>query len=83
MSITPDMPPTVLNSFPTETLGSLRAMNLAYADVVIENHRLGIPVAQYRHGQVVEVPAEELLPNALRILATNGEPTPEQIGKPG
>ena len=82
MTISSDAPPTVLNSFPPETLGSLRAMNRAYAKVVVENHRLGLPVAQYRQGQVVEVPAEELLPNALRILATNGEPTPEQIGLP-
>jgi hypothetical protein len=74
-------PPTVLNSFPPETLGALRAMNMAYADVVVENHRLGMPVIQYRDGAMVEVPTAELLPRALHILETNGEPTPEQIGK--
>jgi hypothetical protein len=73
--------PVVLNSFPPETLGALRAMNLAYADVVVENHRVGLPVIQYRDGEMVEVPTAELLPRALHILETNGEPTPEQIGK--
>ena len=72
--------PTVLNSFPPETLGALRAMNRAFADVVVENHRLGLPVLQWRDGGVARVPAEELLPQALRFLETNGEPTPEQIG---
>ena len=72
--------PVVLNSFPPETLGALRAMNLAYADVVVENHRLGLPVLQWRNGEVAKVPAAELLPQALRYLETNGEPTPEQIG---
>ena len=75
-----DQHQVVLNSFPPETLSALRAMNLAYADVVVENHRLGMPVIQYRDGKTVEVPAEELLPQALQYLATNGEPTPEQIG---
>jgi hypothetical protein len=70
----------VVNNFPLETLGALRAMNLAYADVVVENHRLGLPVIQYRHGKTVETPTEELLPLALHFLATNGEPTPAQIG---
>lgn len=72
--------PPVLNSFPPETIGALRAMNLAFADVVVENHRLGMPVIQWRNGQVVETPAEELLPLAQRYLATRGEPLPEQIG---
>lgn len=72
--------PVVLYSFPPETLGALRAMNRAYAKVVIENHRLGLPVLQWRNGAVAKVPAEELLPQALRYLETNGEPTPEQIG---
>ena len=72
--------PPVINSFPPETIGALRAMNLAYADVVLENHRLGMPVIQWRNGAVAEVPTEELLPLALRFLETNGEPTPEQIG---
>lgn len=78
---TPSASPVVPNSFPPETVGALRAMNRAYARVVVENHRLGLPVIQYRDGQMVEVPTEELLPRALRILETNGEPTPEQIGK--
>jgi hypothetical protein len=56
-------------------------MNLAYADVVLENHRLGLPFIQYRDGEMVEVPTAELLSRAQQILATNGEPTPEQIGK--
>jgi hypothetical protein len=72
--------PVVLNSFPPETIGALRAMNRAYAGVVVENHRLGLPVIQYRDGQVVETPTEELLPQALRYLETNGEPLPFQIG---
>ena len=73
--------PPVLNSFPPETIGALRAMNRAYAKVVLENHRLGMPVIQYRDGAMVEVPAEELLPLAQQFLETNGEPTPAQIGK--
>jgi hypothetical protein len=72
--------PTVTNGFSEETLGALRAMNRAYAKVVVENHHLGLPVIQYRNGKTVETPTEELLPQALRYLATNGEPTPEQIG---
>ncbi len=72
--------PPVLNNFPPETIGALRAMNRAYAKVVLENHRLGMPVIQWRNGAVAEVPTEELLPLALRFLETNGEPTPEQIG---
>jgi hypothetical protein len=72
--------PAVLNSFPPETLEALSAMNMAFADVVIENHRLGLPVLQWRDGAVARVPAEELLPLALRFMETNGEPTPEQIG---
>ena len=71
----PELPP-VMNSFPPETIGALRAMNRAFARVVVENHRLGMPVIQYRDGQM----AEELLPLALRFLETNGEPTPAQIG---
>jgi hypothetical protein len=80
MSYTATDHPKVVNSFTPETMGALRAMNLAYADVVVENHRLGLPVIQYRNGKTVETPTEELLPQALRYLATNGEPTPEQIG---
>lgn len=72
--------PAVLNSFPPETLGALRAMNRAYARVIIENHRLGLPVIQYLNGEMVETPAESLLPLAKRFLETNGEPTPSQVG---
>lgn len=57
----------------------MRAMRKAYADAVLENLRFGLPVIQYRDGQVVEVPAEELAPYARRILAANGEPLPEEI----
>ena len=72
--------PEVLNSFPPETLGALRAMNRAFASVVIENHQLGLPVIQYVDGEMVETPAESLLPLAKRYLETNGEPLPSQIG---
>lgn len=57
----------------------MRAMRKAYADAVLENLRFGLPVIQYRDGQVVEVPAEELAPYARRILEANGEPLPEEI----
>ena len=72
--------PQVLNSFPPETLGALRAMNRAFARVVIENHRLGLPVIQYLNGEMMETPAESLLPQAQRFLETNGEPLPAQVG---
>ena len=55
-------------------------MNCAFADVVIENHRLGLPVIQYLNGEMVETPAESLLPQAQRFLETNGEPLPGQVG---
>lgn len=58
---------------------SMRAMRKAYADAVLENLRFGLPVIQYRNGQVVEVPAEELAPQARRILEVNGELLPEEI----
>ena len=61
-----------------ETRASLRAMRKAFADAVLENLRFGLPVIQYRDGQVVEVPAEELAPLARRILAANGESLPEE-----
>jgi len=76
----PPVLPSVVGPFPPETIAALRAMNRAYAGVVIENHHLGMPVIQWRDGAVAEVPTEELLPLALRFLETNGEPTPEQIG---
>lgn len=72
--------PEIQNSFPPETVSALRAMNRAYAKVVVENHKLGLPVIQYRNGQMVETPAEELLPLALHYLETNGEPSSEQLG---
>ncbi len=43
----------VTGTFPPETLGALRAMNRAYARVIIENHRLGLPVIQYLNGEMV------------------------------
>ncbi len=55
-------------------------MNRAFAGVVIENHHPGLPVIQYLNGQMVETPAESLLPRARRFLETNGEPLPEQVG---
>ena len=55
-------------------------MNRAFADVVIENHRLGLPVIQLMDGEMVETPAESLLPLAKRFLETNGEPLPGQLG---
>jgi len=58
---------------------SMRAMRKAYADAVLENLRFGLPVIQYRDGQVVEVPAEQLAPRARRILEANGELLPEEI----
>jgi hypothetical protein len=61
-----------------EGRAALRAMRKAFADAVLENLRFGLPVIQYRDGQVVEVPAEELAPLARRILAANGEPLPEE-----
>jgi hypothetical protein len=76
----PNMP-LIQNSFLPETIGALRALNLAFADVVLENHKLGLPVIQYRDGRVVETPTEELLAEAHRILATNGEPLPCQLGQ--
>ena len=53
----------------------------SFADVVIENHRLGLPVIQYLNGEMVETPAESLLPQAQRLLETNGEPLPGQVGQ--
>ena len=58
-------------------------MNRAFADVVIENHRLGLPVIHYLNGEMVETPAESLLPLAHRPLETNGEPLPGQVGLHG
>ena len=73
--------PEVIGLFPVETLRALSAMNRAFADVVIENHRLGLPVIQYLNGEMVETPAESLLPQAQRFLETNGEPLPGQVGQ--
>jgi len=58
-------------------------MNRAFADVVIENHRLGLPVIQCANGEMVETPAESLLPKARRFLETNGEPLPGLVGSAG
>ncbi|MFA6289656.1 MAG: AAA family ATPase [Opitutaceae bacterium] len=62
-----------------ETRRSMRAMRKAYADAVLENLRFGLPIIQYRDGQIVEVPAEDLAPQARRILEANGELLPEEI----
>ncbi|MBC8039025.1 MAG: hypothetical protein H7Y06_00625 [Opitutaceae bacterium] len=62
-----------------ETRRSMRAMRKAFADAVLENLRFGLPMIQYRDGQIVEVPAEDLAPLARRILEANGEPLPEEI----
>jgi len=72
--------PQVLNSFPAETLGALRAMNRAFARVVVENHQLGLPMIQFIDGELVETSAESLLPQAHRFLETNGELLPRQTG---
>jgi predicted ABC-type ATPase len=65
-------------SFDWETRASMRAMRLAYADVILENKAWGLPIIQWRDGiGVVEVPAEQLEPLARRILEVNGEPLPE------
>lgn len=61
-----------------ETRRAIRALRKAFADAVLENLRFGLPVIQWRDGEVVEVPAEELAPLARRILAANGEPLPEE-----
>lgn len=66
-----------------ETRGAIRAMRKAFADAVLENLRFGLPVIQFRNGQVVEVPAEDLAPLARRILAANGEPLPEELAANG
>ena len=57
----------------------MRAMRKAYADAVLENLRFGLPIIQYRDGQIIEVPAEQLAPQARRILEANGELLPEEI----
>ncbi len=72
--------PDVLNRFPPDTLRALSTMNRAFARIVIENHRLGLPVIQYLNGEMVETPAESLLPPARRLLETYGEPLPAQVG---
>lgn len=74
-------PHQVIGPFPPETLAALRAMNRAFAGVVIENHRLGLPVIQCLNGEMVETPAKSLLSQAQRFLETNGEPLPEQVGE--
>jgi len=57
----------------------MRAMRLAYADVILKNLQLGHPVIQWRDDVgVVEVPPEQLAPFARRILEVNGEPLPEE-----
>jgi hypothetical protein len=85
VSFMPDMPKDRLMEEPIaftpaeETRRSMRAMRKAYADAVLENLRFGLPIIQYRDGQIIEVPAEELAPQARRILEANGELLPEEI----
>ncbi len=85
VSIMPDSPKDGLLEEPfaftpeEETRRSMRAMRKAYADAVLENLRFGLPIIQYRDGQIIEVPAEDLAPRARRILEANGEPLPEEI----
>lgn len=85
VSLMPDTPKESLLEEPMaftpaeETRRSMRAMRKAFADAVLENLRFGLPIIQYRDGQIVEVPAEELAPLARRILEANGEPLPEEI----
>jgi hypothetical protein len=63
----------------SETRAAMRAMRKAYADVILENLAWGLPIIQWRDGiGVVEVPAEQLVPFARRILETNGEPLPPE-----
>ena len=61
-----------------ETRAAIRALRMAFADAVLDNLRYGLPITQWRDGQVVKVPAEELAPLARRILESNGEPLPEE-----
>jgi predicted ABC-type ATPase len=85
VSLMPDAPKDSLLEEPMafspaeETRRSMRAMRKAFADAVLENLRFGLPIIQYRDGQIVEVPAEDLAPLARRILEANGEPLPEEI----
>jgi hypothetical protein len=85
VSFMPDTPKDSLVEEPMaftpaeETRRSMRAMRKAYADAVLENLRFGLPIIQYRDGQIIEVPAEELAPQARRILEANGELLPEEI----
>jgi len=65
--------------FTHEQGAGMRAMRRAYADVILENLKLGLPVIQWRDEiGVVEVPPEQLAPFARRILEVNGEPLPEE-----
>ena len=85
VSFMPDLPNDNLLEEPMaftpaeETRRSMRAMRKAFADAVLEYLRFGLPIIQYRNGQIVEVPAEDLAPLARRILEANGEPLPEEI----
>ncbi|HEX3730579.1 MAG TPA: AAA family ATPase [Opitutaceae bacterium] len=76
--IVSETPPQVQEAavpfFSTEDRAALRAMRLAYADVVLENLRLGLPVIQWRQDRgVVKIPAELLAPYARRLIETNDE----------
>ena len=56
-------------------------MNRAFASVVVENHRLGLPVIQCIEGEMVGTPAESLLPLAKWFIETNGELLAGQAGQ--
>lgn len=77
----PKQPPDLLHEAAVMTAdeerrASMRAMRKAYADAVLENLRFGLPVVQYLGGKVVKVPAEQLAPQARRILEADGEYLP-------
>ena len=87
VSLMPERPPRAVEepspaAFSENTRRSMRAMRKAFADAVLENLHYGLPVIQYRDGQVVEIPAEQLAPLARRILAANGEPLPAEPSDP-
>jgi hypothetical protein len=81
VSFMPEQPPTVVQEpvafvASAETRAAMRAMRKAFADAVLENLQFGLPVVQYIDGKVVKVPAEQLAPQARRILAADGEYLP-------
>jgi len=78
----PDAPATIVREpqaayLDEETRGALRALRRAFAEVVFENLRFGLPVIQYRNGRVLHTPAGQLVPLARRIMEVNGEFLPD------